>query len=281
MLSEHASKSTEQQEETLQKLGIIRDQAQHVEGLATSILKYVVSRGTGSSDCAQGVSSLKSDLFTTSYNFRRSDDQLKPIQINLSQADNERAQLSFLACLEYNGMIDRESHIAKAHESTFRWVLQDKQFQQRQSPVAKWSNLREWLESDDQLYCITGKAGSGKSTLMKFLCSPSAETARLDSIQGSNEVSKSIERYRCHPYLEKWAGQSKLAIASFYFWNSGIESQMTLDGLLRTLLHQVVSQQPHILPTISPWRWEVYASFSTILMIQAISRICFYVHSKH
>jgi hypothetical protein len=195
------------------------------------------------------------------YEIRADEDQLRPPSIHLSQTDRERAQSVFIASLQYDGMIDRESRIATAHESTFRWVFQDNQSQDHQSQMIKWSSFRKWLESDDQLYWITGKAGSGKSTLMKFLCSPTAEMLRRDDTQENSKYCMTQERSRCRSYLEKWAGPLGLVVASFYFWNSGMELQMTHVGLLRTLLYQVVAQRPDILPVIAPKQWESLCLF--------------------
>lgn len=63
-------------------------------------------------------------------------------------------------------MEDREEKIATAHSKTFQWVFEGS----RNGSAQHWSCLKTWLESNEQLYWITGKAGSGKSTLMKFIC---------------------------------------------------------------------------------------------------------------
>ncbi len=292
--SEHASKSVEQQEASLRKLGVIHDQAISTGGITASILSYLVSRGGESQDRAQDIMSLRRDLVTTFYDTKAGEDLSSPMCIHLSQDDRERAQSLFVAFLQYDGMIDRESRIATAHESTFQWVFQDKHFKGRQSQVARWSNIREWFESDDQLYWITGKAGSGKSTLMKYLCSPTAEMARTTGGQEKLKFDIARERCRCHRFLKKWVGPSKLVVASFYFWNSGMEVQMTQMGLLRTLLYQIVAQRPDIIPVIASKHWESLCLFDHCresfpaqelhdMLFRAIktlgndSRICFFV----
>ena len=250
-----------QQEASLQKLGVIHDQAMSIGGITASILSYLVSRKGESQDLAQEIMSLKQGLVRTFYDTKADGHLSSPMCIHLSQSDRERAQSLFVATLQYEGMIDRESRIATAHESTFQWVFQDKHFQGQQSQVAKWSNLREWFESDDQLYWITGKAGSGKSTLMKYLCSPTAEMAPTTGAQDKLKSDIAKERCRCHRFLEKWVGPSTLVVASFYFWNSGMEIQMTKMGLLRTLLYQVVAQRPDIIPIIASKHWESLCLF--------------------
>jgi predicted ATPase len=52
--------------------------------------------------------------------------------------------------------------ITDSHKGTFDWAFS------RNGP-----GFVEWLESDASLYWINGKAGSGKSTLMKFIAEDS------------------------------------------------------------------------------------------------------------
>jgi hypothetical protein len=90
-----------------------------------------------------------------------------------------------------------------------------------------------WLKSGNQVYHISGKAGSGKSTLMKFLCQHS----------------------RLSKELEAWAGDKKLAFAKFFFWNSGDEKQRSLDGLYRSLLFETLKQCPELIKEAFPGHW--------------------------
>ena len=265
----------EQQEASLQKLGVIHDRVTSVGGTAASIIGYLVSRGGKAQNSAQDIMSLKQDLVETSYETyaetyyeTEADEYLPgPKSINLPKIDYERAQSQFITSLKYDGMIDRGNRIATAHESTFQWIFQDNQSQDQQSHRVRWSNFREWLETDDQLYWITGKAGSGKSTLMKFLCSPTAlkndaqKMPESDIAQKIPELDIARERCQCHPFLKRWAGPSRLVIASFYFWNSGMEIQMTHTGLVRSLLFQLVEQCPDIIPMVALKHWEPICLF--------------------
>lgn len=60
-------------------------------------------------------------------------------------------------------MQDREDTIHETYRQTYEWLFCD--------PVAEqkpWDNFRGFLSEDSDIYWITGKAGSGKSTLTKF-----------------------------------------------------------------------------------------------------------------
>jgi len=96
----------------------------------------------------------------------------------------------------------------------------------------------EWLESGRGIFWVTGKAGSGKSTLMKFL--------------GRHPATKEA--------LGFWAGDKTIVVASFYFWYAGTELQKSQEGLLRSLLHEVLSQCPALIPLVLSKRWKECSS---------------------
>jgi hypothetical protein len=100
-----------------------------------------------------------------------------------------------------------------------------------------WGCFPCWLQGQESLYWITGKPGSGKSTLMKYLYDDS----------------------RTLQHLQAWG--SNLAIAGFFFWNSGTSMQMSQKGLLQALLHGCLAQCPHLIPTLFPDRWASYYLF--------------------
>lgn len=73
-----------------------------------------------------------------------------------------------------------------------------------------------------------GKAGSGKSTIMKFL----------------------LDHTKTAEALEAWAGTKELVIASFFFWNAGPSVQKSQEGLFRSLLYEILSQCPNLTRTV-------------------------------
>ncbi|KAF1971755.1 hypothetical protein BU23DRAFT_581283 [Bimuria novae-zelandiae CBS 107.79] len=106
------------------------------------------------------------------------------------------------------------------------------------------TSFGSWLESEeptDGIFYITGKAGSGKSTLMKFIA----------------EDSRTMES------LEKWTGDSDLHQPSYYFWNQGTEMQKSGVGLFQSLLYQILRSAPDLIDTVcnrvlhhEPWAKE-------------------------
>lgn len=110
-----------------------------------------------------------------------------------------------------------------------------------------WADFVHWLsdlDGDKPLYWMTGKAGSGKSTPMRYLY--------------KNTLT---ERY-----LGQWAGTKPLITASCFFWNPGAEPQKSQIGLLRTLLFELLQQVPAFIKLVNPWRWQSYEFGSSALV---------------
>ena len=137
--------------------------------------------------------------------------------------------------LEFPEMSHRYDRIESAHARTFEWIYQN-------SAGARMhlKSFSEWLRSGEDLYWITGKAGSGKSTIMKLIASDPRTAFSLQ------------QRWAPRPYL----------VARFFFWNAGKRSQKSQEGLLRTLLLQCLLEYNESLITkIAPRRWETRRLF--------------------
>lgn len=131
--------------------------------------------------------------------------------------------------LRFDMMPERYEEVAEAHKNTFEWIY-------RESPdcTRVWSNFARWLRGDDGLYWITGKAGSGKSTLMKYLY---------------NDL-------RTNNLLLCWSGTKRLVVAGFFFWGSGTELQKSLTGVLRSLLCEILTQCSELISITFPDQFQ-------------------------
>ncbi|KIW32474.1 uncharacterized protein PV07_04019 [Cladophialophora immunda] len=214
----------------------------------TSVLNYVTFK-LNQKEQEQARLDLKTEIIHAIHNASLGHSQIRSSAVGttIPEEAGKRSLSMLLASLRYSGMNDREERISEAHETTFQWLLKD-------SDTNKWVSFKDWLESDDKLYWITGKAGSGKSTLIKYICYP------VRSTQEPNPVP------RCRQFLETWSSDKHLVIASFYFWNSGIQTQMTQRGLLMSLLHQILNQCPQLAPSACPDRWESLSLFGEDLL---------------
>ncbi|KAL8370007.1 hypothetical protein RB595_000391 [Gaeumannomyces hyphopodioides] len=135
-----------------------------------------------------------------------------------------------LKSLHFKQLRERQSDIPTAHKNTFQWMFNDD----------GGKEFGTWLGGPSKgTFWITGKAGSGKSTLIKFLLEHS-ETRRL---------------------LDQWAtssGHKPLLLVSHFFWSRGGKLQRTQEGLLRTILFQILVAHPELIRTVCPQRFLSY-----------------------
>lgn len=152
-----------------------------------------------------------------------------------------------LRSLRFHRMTLRRHNVADRHLTTLEWVYEEHHEGQR-------LHFREWLERGKGVYWVTGNAGSGKSTLMKFVY--------LDP--------------RTKQYLRSWAGQQQnLVMADFFFWKPGAELERSRSGLLRSLLYEVLRQMPAIMPRVLGARWDDWITDQpwTLSELQEIFRL--------
>jgi hypothetical protein len=139
-----------------------------------------------------------------------------------------------LRSLHFSAIAQRVEELTEAHHETFKWIFQHPS----EDPEGRdWDDFVQWLESGEGLYWINGKAGSGKSTLLKLVC----------------------RHPRTISHLAVWKGDLDLYITQFFFWSSGTSLQKSQVGLLRSLLYDILSKVPHLIPVLFPSQWgEIY-----------------------
>ncbi|KAH7147708.1 hypothetical protein DER46DRAFT_629770 [Fusarium sp. MPI-SDFR-AT-0072] len=157
-----------------------------------------------------------------------------------------------LESLKFDEMHQRFDAVHSAHEDTFRWIYEPAEVIEEDNGLSYEERIRQealkmqlesrerfigWLLSQDSstpIFHISGKLGSGKSTLMKFLCS----------------------HQKTEDALTEWAGAKKLAFTSFFFWRNGSKAQKSLDGLCRSILHDVLRERPDLILEVFPSQWS-------------------------
>ncbi|KAK7408429.1 hypothetical protein QQX98_009414 [Neonectria punicea] len=140
-----------------------------------------------------------------------------------------------LETLAYKSMLDREDEVTEAHGQTLEWIF-DKTVLSDKHQNDFSNQFTAWLRTPNlgSIYWITGKPGSGKSTLMRFL--------------SQHPISRD--------YLQHWAGDRPVCTAGFFFWTSGSQEQRSQTGLLRYLLHQLLSVNSELMPSAFPELWH-------------------------
>lgn len=129
-----------------------------------------------------------------------------------------------LDSLHFRGITQRQESIPQPHKRSFEWI-----WIPEENHV--WDDLHKWLEKGSGSYWISGKAGSGKSSLVKYL----------------------LGDPRTYKALREWAGPGKqLVVAPFFFWYAGTPLQKSHAGLLRGLLFAAILARPELAITLFP-----------------------------
>jgi len=133
-----------------------------------------------------------------------------------------------LESLRYPTMTARMENMEKAHIRTFDWI-----FQECKSDEILWDSFSKWLTDNSGIYWINGKAGSGKSTLMRYIYA-NPKTRRL---------------------LSNWAAPLPPTTAKFFFWNNGNKLQKDRVGFLRSILYEIFDQHRGLILNLLPALW--------------------------
>lgn len=113
---------------------------------------------------------------------------------------------NILESLKFQEMPFRERAIETAWEQTYSWAVEDSS-----------NELASWLKDGHGIFWISGKAGSGKSTLMKYL----------------------YDQKNTRTLLREWSDDRRLIHARFFFWYAGTPLQKSITGLLKSVLYQI------------------------------------------
>ncbi|KAK7971562.1 hypothetical protein PG989_016578 [Apiospora arundinis] len=144
------------------------------------------------------------------------------------------AQQRVLQSLYFPQMEERKGQISEVYKGTYSWMFHENS----DSPDGK-ENFISWLSAPStkqSLFWVSGKPGSGKSALMRYV------DQKLETSKG----------------LLPWEESTEVIKASYFLWKSGENVQRSLDFLLRSLLYQVLDQVPpdQASSTVTSARWR-------------------------
>ncbi|RKL31206.1 hypothetical protein BFJ72_g11223 [Fusarium proliferatum] len=153
----------------------------------------------------------------------------------------EKQYEQLLSSLWFSCMKERKNHILKNYPGTFVWIFdrksplesdyspesdqsdteselsEDTQDSDGETPHERgFDNFPDWLESDSNVFWISGKPASGKSFLMKSL-SFNPSTVK---------------------HLKVW--RSDVRILTHFFWKPGQLLQRNVEGMVLSLLFQIL-----------------------------------------
>lgn len=156
--------------------------------------------------------------------------------VQLDQTRRER----LLQSLKFPGFNERRNEVSEAYEETFQWIFMGDDGPTQEDPTvsdfedsdwedsdiedidladpseASWDLFSNWLSSTADIYWISGKPGSGKTTLVKYV----------------------LNHPKTAAYLDIWSPQT--LIISHFFWRPGNQMQQNIKGLLCSLLYQLL-----------------------------------------
>ncbi|KAJ4252909.1 hypothetical protein NW762_010815 [Fusarium torreyae] len=155
--------------------------------------------------------------------------------------------------LWFNAIPHRHDAITEAHSKTFEWA-----FTETETTELSNTSFSEWMLKGEGLYWVSGRAGTGKSSFMRFL----NDDPRTTSV------------------FKQWAGDRPLVVASFYFWNNPeqeTDSRLRrLEGIYQGLLYKILEAAPQLAELLFPDHvgGRDWGSFPTLLdMKQAFTRL--------
>ena len=129
---------------------------------------------------------------------------------------------------------DREDDIRPAHAKTFEWILDPDLARTDARTFIDWLAAPCDADDSNRVFWVSGKAGSGKSTMMKYV----------------------YRHPRLKQYLQFWAKGTPLTCIGFFIWDRG-KSMMhkSREGMIRSLLHQILAQHEKLIPVLFPEKW--------------------------
>lgn len=155
------------------------------------------------------------------------------------QMDHARRE-RLLQSLKFPGFNERRNQVPEAYEKTFQWIFMGDNGPTQEYPTgsdledsdwedsdledidladpseASWDLFSNWLSSTANTYWISGKPGSGKTTLVKYV----------------------LNHPKTATFLNIWS--HKTLTISHFFWRPGNKMQQNIKGLLCSLLYQLL-----------------------------------------
>lgn len=129
--------------------------------------------------------------------------------------------IGVLESLRFEEMNQRYEDVISAHKQTFDWL-----YESTGPQFVPW--LRDLVGSS--IYWISGKPGSGKSTLMKY----------------------AIRNPKLKQNVKEAAKDQPFVLCNFFFHDRGTAMQKTLCGLLRSIIRQILLQFRPLVRDIIP-----------------------------
>jgi hypothetical protein len=221
----------------LQKLDFTNDQIHAIDENITQI----------GGAARKQISELDGRQQTASANLRRGQRDLsRNIKSQFAKMSISATYQNFLDSLYFPEIFARQESMKKNLPGTYDWVFDGKlppsDEKADKDDMELRGRINNWLRATrgPPVFWISGKPGSGKSSLVSFI----------------------ISDKRTSNSLQTWAGDRVPYFFSFFFWKPGSSLQKTMAGLRRSLIWQLCKAKPSIIDHLlsqdpallySPW----------------------------
>ncbi|KAH6853221.1 hypothetical protein B0I37DRAFT_2202 [Chaetomium sp. MPI-CAGE-AT-0009] len=211
----------------LQGAGLVRTEAAQTRKNVTIEIErgtHDVKRHT-TQESKRAEASLKKYMTKTTTQTQKSLKDRISVAIRSADEREQAARLEvrrerLLRSLKFDRMNERKNMVAESHPKTYQWLLQDGSDAggPDADPDHPWDSFSDWLRSTEPAYWISGKPGSGKTTLVKYL----------------------LGHTQTRSFLELWSPGAVLV--SHFFWRPGTQMQQSIRGLFCSLLYQLLEK---------------------------------------
>jgi hypothetical protein len=148
----------------------------------------------------------------------------------LEEEGNRRKAMAIVESLEYSQMTNRQWQVRTAEDSSLGGLFVGEESQRH----PQIQSLLSFLEGRSGMFWIQGKPASGKSTFMKYLLS------RLWITSNSRDA----------------------VFVSHFCWIAGTTMQKSQQGLLQSLLHQILQSDLALVPVACLSQWKSGSSIT-------------------
>ena len=199
----------------------------------------------------------------------------------LKQSALPTPEMRVLKQLYFSSIYFREDRIVEVNHGTFNWLLDNEEpvieldsaeyldtgnsdastelqqmiweenlKQAHDKRLEARAALLSWLSRKSGIFHISGRAGCGKSTLMKLI----------------------LNHERTEQELNTWGGSKQVVIAHFFFFRASTPDARSLEGLYRSILFKILIQQTDLIPEIFP---DAYQAFERNPVANSIDGVFF------
>ncbi|KAJ2895983.1 hypothetical protein MKZ38_005991 [Zalerion maritima] len=157
-------------------------------------------------------------------------------------SSDKTAAEEILKALYFPSMFQHGSNGLGEEAEDYKWILDDNAHDEKgeQQRAEMQAMFVAWLRLGGGIFHVSGKPGSGKSTLMRSL----------------------VQHERTHKELVTWAQRKNMTfgLASLSFQGSGSEVAASLEGLYRSILFATLRLHAHLVPIVFPAQWDHFTT---------------------